>query len=274
MATGKLSLLQVVQKTLEALGSDQINSINDSTEAQQIAELAEDAYYELLNMNNWPFLHELIQLESIADSDRPNYLRIPDNVVRILQVKYNFTDVMDNPDLLLIRNIPYVDPADFLNRVQGRNTEQDNIFITEGFNGIKIPIFTDTEASIWTSFDDEYVVFDAYQDDQESTMQGINSQCLAKVIPVFNKVDDFIPKATTQFYQTWLAEVKKTAYIYFRQERSPVDEQKAARGLAVLRRDESRTRINDGKVHFGRPARGGGINRFGDPAIWTTYGRC
>ena len=78
MSNGKFTLLQVVSKTLEALGSDEINSINDSVEAEQIAQIAQDTYYELLNQREWPHLVNLVQLESIADADHPNYLRIPD----------------------------------------------------------------------------------------------------------------------------------------------------------------------------------------------------
>ena len=276
MANGKLTLLQVVQKTLEALGSDEVNSISDSVEAEQIAQLAEDAYYELLNMKDWPFLQKLTVLESLADASFPNYLRIPADVVRITQVKYDWTDYLDpdTMDLLLIREVPWVSPQHFLNKVQGRNTQQDNVDIITSMQGVSMPIFTDTEASVWTSFDDEFVVFDAYNENVESTLQGDKSQVLAKCLPAFELVNDFTPEATANFFQLWLAEVKRTAFMYFRQEQSLVDEQKARRGLAVLRRDASRTNHDDGKVKFGRPARAGGVTGRRDICSTYTSGTC
>lgn len=258
MASGKLTLLEVVQRTLEALGSDQVNSISDSVEAEQVATLAEDAYYELLNQKEWPFLIQLTELESLADTLFPNYLRIPEDVVRITQIKYDFTDLVTDPDAPLdIVNIAWQSPAAFLNRVQARNTSQDNIQVVLSKQGVKLPIINDSPASTWTSFDDTFVVFDAFDTDFETTLQGNNSQVLAKVLPVFTLADSFTPTATANFFQLWLAEVKSTAFVYFRQEVSPKDEQRARRGLAVLRRDASRTQHNDGKVHFGRPARSG-----------------
>ncbi len=273
MATGKLTLLQVVQKTLESLGSDQINSISDSVEAEQVAQLAEDAYYELLNMKDWPFLQSLTILESLADADFPNYLRIPEDVVRIDQIKYDWTDTTDPDvgDLLVLEEVEWVHPQHFLNRTQKRNTQQDNVQVVTSKNGVKLPIFNDVKASIWTSFDDEFVVFDSYINTIESTLQGSKSQVMAKSLPTFTTTDNFIPKATANFFQTWLAEVKRTAFVYFRQEVSTVDEQKARRGLAVLRRDASRTNESDGKVHYGRPARSGNIS--GTQDISSTFPR-
>jgi type IV secretory pathway VirB9-like protein len=61
--------------------------------------------------------------------------------------------------------------------------------------------------------------------------------------------------APSHFFQTWLAETKSTAFIYIKQEASAKDEQKARRGLAVLRRAASRTNQDDGKVKYGRPVR-------------------
>ena len=256
MANGKLSLLRVVQKTLEAMGSDEVSSISDSVEAEQVAQLAEDAYYELLNMKEWPFLVKLTQLESVADSARPTYLKLPDAVVRIEQVKYDWTEAA-TPEIVDIREACWLSPQAFLNRTQSRNTELDNVEVVTSTNGIRFPIYTDQRAQWWTSFDDEYVVFDAYNNTEESTMQGSKSQVIAKCLPTFELVDDFTPDATANFFQTWLAEVKRTAFIYFRQEVSPVDEAKARRGLAVLRRDASRTNQDDGRVKFGRPSRSG-----------------
>lgn len=271
MASGKLTLLEVVQRTLESMGSDQVNSISDTVEAEQIAQLAEDSYYELLNMKEWPFLQQLTILESLADADFPNYLRIPVNVVRIDQIKYDWTDVTDPDvgDLLVLKQVVWVSPQEFLNRTQKRNTQQDNVRVITSMNGVKIPIFDDTEAHIWTSFDDTFVVFDSYINTIESTLQGSKSQVMAKVLPIFTVLDNFIPTATANFFQLWLAEVKRAAFIYFRQEVSPVDEQKARRGLAVLRRDASRTNNDDGKVKYGRPARAG--TRTGDPSTIHTH---
>lgn len=253
MAAGTLTLLQVVQRTLEALGSDDVNGIADSVEATQIAEIARDAFYELLNQKEWPFLEKLCQLESIADVLRPSYLRIPDDVVRIEQLKYDFTNPLGAaPDLLLIRNLKYCMPKEFLDRVQIRNTEAEGVIVYNDFNGVQLPIFNDQEATFWTSFDDEHVVLDAWNDEIESTVEGIRSQALVVAYPDFAIDDDYVPDWPVHMFQLWLAEVKSTAFIYLRQEVSPKDEQRARRGLAVLRRTASRSEQGNDRVRYGR----------------------
>jgi hypothetical protein len=254
MAYGALTLLKVVQSTLEAMGSDEVNSISDSVEATQVAQIAQDAYYELLNQKEWPFLWKLRQLEAVADATHPNYLRIPDNVIRIEQVKYDVTDPNDSTSgaLLHINEVKWIKPAEFLNIVQIRNTEESTVTIYEDFNGVQLPIYNEANPVYWTTFDDEYLVFDGWRSDIESTMQASRSQALCLEYPAFSMDDDFIAEMPNHMFQLWLAETKSTAFLYMRQEVSPKDEQRARRGLSVLRRSASRTDEDDGKVKFGR----------------------
>ena len=239
---------------MEALGSDEVNSISDSPEAEQIAQIAQDAYYELMNQREWPHLLNLVQMESVADSTRPNYLRIPDSVVRIDQVKYDNTDPNDETAgaLIHIEEVRWCTPEQFLDMTQARNTERDDVRTITDFSGVRYHILDDFKPQFWTSFDDEYIVFDAFDEDIESTLQGNKSQALCKVIPDFVIADETVADMPAHVFQIWLAEVKSTAMLYMRQEISQKDEQRARRGLAVARRDASRTDNSDGKVRFGR----------------------
>lgn len=259
MANGKLTMLEVVQKTAEALNLDEINSISDSPDGEQIAQIAQDSAYELLNQSDWPFTIRLEQLESVADSSKPNYLRIPDEVTRIEAIKYDNTDPddqLEGVDLVKIEPIQWMSPVQFLDVVQARNTQLDEIEIITDFNGVRYPIYNDRGPSIWTSFDDEYIVFDSFDNTIESTLQGNKSQCLMKWIQDIVVDDGFLLDAPAHFFATWLADVKSTAFIYMKQEASPKDEQKARRGLSVLRRNAARTNDSDGKVKYGRRAYG------------------
>jgi hypothetical protein len=242
---------------MEALGSDEVNAINDSVESEQIAQIAQDAYYELMNQQEWPHLLNLKQLESLADSTKPNYLRIPDDVVRIDQIKYDNTDPTDATlgALIHIDEVVWVTPEKFLNMTQARNTERPDVVTITDFSGVRYHILNDFKPQCWTSFDDEYVVFDAYDVGIESTLQGNKSQALCKILPDFVIADATVADLPAHAFQIWLAEVKSTAMLYLRQEISQKDEQRARRGLAVSRRDASRTDNSDGKVKFGRNPR-------------------
>lgn len=269
MAAGQLSLLKVVQKTLEALGSDQVNTIGDTPEAEQIAQMAEDSYYDILNQHEWPWLKQLTTLQSVADGDLPTYLLIPNEVVRVDQFKYYYTDETDANvgDLALFRDVCWLKPTAFVNMVQQRNTQSADVQLMISTEGVRLPIFNTRPPDYWTSFDDKYIVCDAFDNTIESTLEGNRSQVIVKRIPDFQVDDDFTPDAPPHFFQAWLNDVISTAFQYMRQEQAPVAARKSQRGLAVLRREASRTNYDDGKVHFGRrdPARvvnlGRGRNR-------------
>jgi hypothetical protein len=241
---------------MEALNLDEVNSISDSPDAEQIAQIAQDSAYELLNQSEWPFTIRLEQLESIADSSRPNYLRIPDEVTRIDFIRYDNTDPADQDsegnDLVKIEEMQWLSPNAFLKLTQSRNTQVDGVVTITDYNGATYHIYDDRGPSYWTSFDDEYVIFDAVNLDIESTLQGSKSQCFVKWIPDIIVDDDYVLDAPAHFFSTWLADVKSTAFIYMKQEASPKDEQRARRGLSVLRRNASRTDNDDGKVRYGR----------------------
>ena len=265
MSAGKFSLLQIVQKTLEALGSDQVNTIGDTPESEQIAKFAEDSYYDILNQHEWPWLKQLTTLESVANGSLPNYLKIPDAVVRIDQFKYYYTDETDPNvgDLALFRDVCWLKPTAFVNMVQSRNTQDTDVQVVTTLEGVRLPIFNTRPPDYWTSFDDKYVVCDAFNNAIESTLEGNRSQVIVKKIPDFQTTDNFLPDAPPHFFQAWINDVISTAFQYMRQEQAPVAARKSQRGLAVLRREASRTNYDDGKVHFGRrdPARVNNVGR-------------
>jgi len=55
----KLSLLDITQKILSSLDSDPVNSIDDTVESIQVADIVKESYYSLMAERDWPFLHEL-----------------------------------------------------------------------------------------------------------------------------------------------------------------------------------------------------------------------
>ena len=77
----KMTLLEIVQNILSAMDAEEISSISDTIESQQVAEEVKTTYYE--NFGNFQLRSrfDIIQLEALADStDKPNILKVPANV--------------------------------------------------------------------------------------------------------------------------------------------------------------------------------------------------
>jgi hypothetical protein len=246
-----MSLLQIVQRTLDAMNHDSVNSISDTIESRQIAEEARVVYYELMDREDWPHLMKLITLEPTEDIDHPNYLVIPEDVVRIDEIKYETTTTDDTRRQF--RTVMYLDPNDFLDHVYLRNTDDTNIDEIEDYGGTVLFILNDIAPTYWTTFDDEHIVFDSYDSDISDTLLQDKSSVLAKYIPPWTSADSFIPDMPDQMFSTYVAEVTASAFTYWKQGQSIKDEQRAARGISRLRKDARKISATRSKVNYGRP---------------------
>lgn len=245
----KLTLLEIVQSTLSSMDSDSVNNINDTIESTQVAEVAKEVYYELMSYRDWDHLYKWMRLEGLSDSNYPNYLRIPSSVGRMEKLKYETTTPEDNGRV--IKELCYKPPSEFIDIVHSRNSTQDNILTVTNLDGVDMFIKTDHSPTYWTSFDNEHIVTDSYDSSVDFTLQSSKSSAWCRVQPTWTSEDTFTPDLPEEFFPAYLAEVKSTSHVYFKQQISQKDEQKARRGLAHVERKE---RFDRGSkwVRFGR----------------------
>ena len=69
----KKTLLEIVQNILNEMDSDEINSIDETVEASQVAQIVRSCYDEIISRDNWPHLKKMVQLEASDDITKPNY---------------------------------------------------------------------------------------------------------------------------------------------------------------------------------------------------------
>ena len=79
----RMNLLQIVQSIMSDMDTDNVNSINDTIEALQVAQIVKDTFYELISRRDWPHLNKLFVLNSVSVTARPNYLKLPDGVYEL-----------------------------------------------------------------------------------------------------------------------------------------------------------------------------------------------
>lgn len=95
MAVGKMTLLDMTQSILSSLGSDPVNSIADTVESNQVAEILRTTYYNMLGRYDLPEHNRLIQLVSPGDNTKPTLMLEPDGVHRIEWIKYFDSNPLD-----------------------------------------------------------------------------------------------------------------------------------------------------------------------------------
>jgi len=245
----KPTLLNIVQSVLNSMDSDAVNSISEP-EADQVSLVAKEVYEELEAYEDWAKDKLTTQLESVIDVTRPNYLRIPDNIVDIQQFWYD-TTLMGASDKV-VTELTKCEPNDFLSIVLKRNSSDADILEVEDFNGWNMQIYNDRPPQYWTSFDDTYVVTDSYDSNVETTLHREKSIVHALQAQTFLLADNFIPPMPADQFPMYLARVKERCWLYFKGASNRLDGDEARRQLSRKRHTNQRTDQNAKPKNYGR----------------------
>ena len=85
----KKSLLGIVQEILGVMDGDEVNSIDDTIEAGQVADIVISTYNAMLSNRNWPHAKRLVSLTASGDTSLPTHMSITSEVKELIGVKYN-----------------------------------------------------------------------------------------------------------------------------------------------------------------------------------------
>ena len=232
----KLTLLEMTQSILSAMDSDPVDSIDETVEAIQVADIVKEAFFELMSQRDWPFLFNTGSLQGLGDVANPTKMKMPDTWKKVKWIKYNK------------KTITYIDPESFTEMIDNR-AELAGVINANGYVINADPIY-------WTSFDDTFIVFDGFNNSEESTLQASNSKAYAAIAPTWSHVDSFVPALPEKFFPTLLAESKSQAFVNLKQQSNNREERKAQRGRMAMRNeawrnDEASIKFNR-KVNYGR----------------------
>lgn len=226
----RLTLLDMTQSILSAMDSDDVNDIDDTVESIQVAELIKEAFYELMSERDWPFLQQLTTFDSLADPNNPTKMQIPENLNKILWVKYNKKEVK------------YLLPDDF-DELISRRTELDGVVNSAG-------IIVNRDPQYYTSYDEKFVIFDSYEATVDTILQPSKCKVFGVVSPQWQHENNFIPDIPEKFFTTLLAEAKSQAFVNLKQQVNAREERKAQKGRIRLQSESYK--VNDGEFKFNR----------------------
>ena len=210
-----MTLLEMTQDILSDMDSDEVNSINDSVESLQVAQIIKTTYYNIIDGRDYDFLYELFQLDASGTSSRPTHMKLPENIIDLKYIKYNCKTLTDTKDKYL--KIKYLMPEDFMEVVDKRDSSKSNVTVVTDPTGISINVMNDKAPEYFTSFDDENLVFDSYDSQVDTTLQNNKTQCHGKRSVAFTLLDSFTPDLPVQMFSYLLAEAKSTAFVTLKQ---------------------------------------------------------
>lgn len=208
MPTAKMTLIEIVQDVLNDMDSDQVNSISDTVEANQIANICRSVYYDVITTVDLPEHSELMTVAGLSDSSRPNYMDA-NSITEIKELRYNVSETVGELEYKLIN---YVPPDEFVQKIVTRDTSATEVIIVvDPTSGISLPIVNNKAPDYYTSFDDRYLCFDSYDSAVETTLQTSKTMVIGVKLPTFLMVDGATPDMDDTIFPYYLAEVKSRA---------------------------------------------------------------
>lgn len=223
----KLTLLELVQDILSDMVSDEVNSIDDTIESQSVAQIVKTTYLDMITNRNWPHTRKLVQLDGLANISLPVYLKLPTNLKELVVIEYDCRKLGDTANSY--RGLKYKYPDEFLKIMSGRKSDDPNMAVITDPSGVKLNIFTNKAPEYFTSFNDVDIVCDSYDISVDDTLKSSKTNCVAYLIPSWERSDTAIPDLPIEAFPALLAEAKSTAFYTIKQMVNEKAEQKATR---------------------------------------------
>jgi len=253
----KRTILKLIQDLGAAIGSDEIDTLDETIEASEIADILEQTVTEVISRKRWEFLKDRIrQLDDRAGgSTQLNTLVIPSDVTRVNCLRYRDTN---NTAITTFLDLTYMQPCEFIEFVQARNSTDSNITAIANDDGVLINVLTDNAPTRWTSFDEENITFDAYDASVGTGNLIADSVIIADIVPVIDYTD---PTATLKLPERMETLIFNEALSYcnyrLRQTRDPRADRIARRQHISLREQEHITNKDIQEANHGRRSRSG-----------------
>lgn len=245
----KRTLLEIVQEILSEMSSDEVNSINDTIESQQVANIVKSCYNELISNRNWPHLKKLTQLDSSGTLSKPVFLKMPEGLREMELVKYDCRKT--SSDKKEFKEIKYMHPDEFLSYVNKRDSLKSNVR-TISDSGVELLIVDDKAPDFYTSFDDVYIVFDSFNKNIDDTLKHSKTQILAYIEPSWVHEDNAVPNLPADAFALLIEEAKSVAFLTVKQVANQKAEQRAMRQNRWLSRKAWRAHGGIRYENYGR----------------------
>lgn len=270
------------------MSSDEVNSIGDSTESRQVAEIIRQKYLDIINRVSLPEHEQLIQLVSSTDTDLPVLMYVPEGVGAISWLKYYNSNVLDSASTTSTHDVntdlennsgsglnpppgyEYVTilpVRQFVDYVGGYNPEESDVETwtftdaSHGFPGVYTFNYKTLQQPTYACIiNNYYVIFDSYDSTQDSTLQSSKTMAWGRITPVFKMEDTFIPDLAEEQFQLLLNEAKALAFFELKQQPHQLAIQETKRGWSNVQKNKAvanRPTYFNELPDYGRGSRGG-----------------
>lgn len=238
----RYSLLEAVQLILSSMDSDEVNSISDTVESNQVALILKSVYYDIATDVGLTEHDTLVELNASLDPTKPVLMTVPTNVVNISSIRY---DVREDGDEYADYRYLIYRPFDEFYQYQTNLRVEDNsvaeMSITLHGEDFPFMYMTDRNPQYYTSIGENWVIFDAIDTSVDLTLQKSKTLCTATIYPPFTLEDNFVPQLDPTQFSYWINKAKTRAFNELKQQINQESAAEARRQKVIVQKRQDRT---------------------------------
>lgn len=244
----KYNLLEMTQDVLSSMDGDEVNSINDNTEAQQVSRVIRACYFDILS-TTLPEATTIFQLEASGDNNKPVVMFLPDDAHNIHLVKYN--KIADGEEDPLFTTLTPLSIEEFFITTQALTLSDINVASMSydiGSDNITFLYRTDKAPDFYTVIEENIFIFDSYDSEVDTTLQRSKTFCVGEKERTFLLEDTYEIDLDEKQHIWLLNEAKALAFQEFKQMQHQKAEQTAKRHR--IRAQHQKYILNDPWVNY------------------------
>lgn len=211
------TLLQITQTILSALDSDEVNSIDDTVESQQVATLLRQVYYDIATDLDLKEHEGMLEINASLDPLKPTMMTIPTDVSDVKWIKYDNRDDGDtSPNYV---DVKFMEFNEFIEMQQAQrdNTNTGTMTITIDTETFDIIYRNDKHPSYFTTLDGTTLLFDSYDADIDTTLVKNKTMAFGNRYPTFTLSNTFTPDLDPTQFSYFINKAKARAFIELKQ---------------------------------------------------------
>lgn len=227
----KYTLLEMVQKILSSMDSDKVNSIGDTVESDQVVDVIESVYNDIISRSDLPEHYTIFELDASGDVTKPTLMYKPDGILEIVWIKYN--NKLSSETDSNFQPVYFKEFDKFVEDMLALKESESNITAFThniGTASIDFKCYNDRMPQYYTTFDDYTLVFDAYNVSEETTLVGNKTMVYGQKAPTFTRTDSWVADLDDKQYTILFNEAKALAFAELKQIQNASAERSARRG--------------------------------------------
>ena len=253
------TLLRTVQDILSAMDSDEVNSISDTIESEQVAMCVETVYNQMVSEYDLPAKTKVIRPGATDDyTNGKTRLFLDDDDLTLSYLEYDSrTSASAAPNY---KRITMLSNDEFLDRVKNLDSSDSNKEEQTWPNStFKFAVYTDRAPSYGTLVEESIIVLDAYDSDLDSSILNAKTLAEGQTDGTFQRADDALIDLPKELYTGLLVNAMELAMSLYKGE-APMKVQDLARNGRVRQQRAKHKLRNQRRTgpNYGRGAAKGG----------------